>query len=297
MYSEFLLKKYESLFPREIIHLDKPLPQAIRVNTLRSGKQELVKRLTKKGMKLEKIPWTVNGYTVKKAPFSIGATTEYLLGHYFIQDPASMYACEVLEPRDGEVVLDMAAAPGGKTTYLAQLMGNTGAVVALELNRRRMRSLRSNVSRLGAENVIAVRMNALDAAELEIEFDRVLLDVPCTGTGTAFKNPEAKMKGEDDVKKCTTKQRALLEVATGVLKKGGSMVYCTCSLLPEENEFMVQYALKELGLEAGAIPHGKPALTSAYGKALIPEIKKARRFYPRVHNTQGFFIAEMVKVI
>jgi len=160
-----------------------------------------------------------------------------------------------------------------------------------------MKSLRSNVSRLGMENVIAVRMNALDAADLGIEFDRVLLDAPCTGTGTAFKNPEAKNKGKNDVKKCTAKQRALLEVAAGVLKKGGAMVYCTCSLLPEENEFMVQYALKELGLDLEAIPFGEPALTSTYGKSLIPEMKKARRFYPMVHNTQGFFIAKMVKVI
>jgi NOL1/NOP2/sun family putative RNA methylase len=296
MYSEFLLRRYESLFPGEIPHLDKPLPQAIRVNTLRTGKQELVERLTRKGIILEEIPWTMNGYTIKKAPFSMGATTEYLLGYYFIQDPTSMYACEVLEPKAGEVVLDMAAAPGGKTTYLAQLMGNRGGVVALELSRERMKSLRSNVSRLGVENVIAVRMNALDAAELGIEFDRVLLDAPCTGTGTAFKNPEAKNKGEDDVKKCTTNQRALLETAAGVLKKGGAMVYCTCSLLPEENEFMVQYALKELGLELKATSHGKTALTSAYGKALTPEMMKARRFYPGIHRTQGFFIAKMIKI-
>lgn len=294
MYSEFLLKRYEALFPGEVAHLDKPLPQAIRVNTLRAYKDELLERLMKKGVRLEEVPWTRNGYTVKKAPFSMGATTEYLLGYYFIQDPTSMHACEVLEPREGEVVLDMAAAPGGKTTYLAQLMGNRGAVVALEVNRERMKSLRSNVSRMGVENVIAVRMNALDAGELGIKFDRVLLDAPCTGTGTVFKNPEAKNKGEGDVEKCTAAQRGLIETAAAVLKKRGVMVYCTCSLLPEENEFMVAQAVKELGFKLEALPFGEPAMANAYGRRLN-EICKARRFYPRLHNTQGFFIAKMIK--
>tara|TARA_B100002003_G_C14152313_1_gene554269 strand:+ start:1941 stop:2834 length:894 start_codon:yes stop_codon:yes gene_type:complete len=296
MFSEFLLKRYESLFPNEIPYLDRSIPTSIRVNTLRCDKGDLVDKLAKKRVVLEKIPWTINGFTVKKSPFSIGSTTEYLLGYYFIQDPTSMYACEVLKPSRGEIVLDMAAAPGGKTTYLSQIMRNTGVVIAIELNRNRMKSFRSNISRLGISNVIGIRMNALDTSDLGIKFDSVLIDAPCTGTGTSFKNPEAKMKGIGDVENCTVKQRNFLEVGARVLKKGGSMVYCTCSLLPEENELMVQYALNELGLEMDAIPYGDPAITSVYGKTLSPEINKARRFYPRMHNTQGFFIAKMIKV-
>jgi NOL1/NOP2/sun family putative RNA methylase len=296
MYSSFLLERYRALFSAEEVKtLDAAVLPAIRVNTLRAEERELVERLRGKGVELEKIPWTRHGYFVKSSPFSIGATTEYLLGYYFLQDPASMYACEVLEPRERELVLDMAAAPGGKTTYLAQLMNNKGTIVAVELNRERMKSLRSNVSRLGVENVIAIRTNALEAGKFGLVFDKVLLDAPCTGTGTAYKNPEAREKARADVEKCTATQRALLEVAVRVLKKGGTLVYCTCSFLPEENEFIVQDTMKKFGLELEEIRHGVPAFTSCYGRALSPELAKARRFYPATHSTQGFFIAKLKK--
>lgn len=278
----------------EIENLDAGVLPAIRVNTLRTREEELVGRLRGKGVELEKIPWTRHGYFVRSSPFSMGATTEYLLGYYFLQDPASMYACEVLGPRKGELVLDMAAAPGGKTTYLAQLMNNRGTIVAVELSRERMKSLRSNVSRLGVENVIAIRTNALEAGKFGLVFDKVLLDAPCTGTGTAYKNPEAKGKNRADVEKCTATQRALIETAAGVLKKGGVLVYCTCSFLPEENEFVVQDAL-ELDLKLKKIRHGVPAFTSCYGRALSPGLARARRFYPAIHGTQGFFIAKLEK--
>lgn len=296
MYSPFLLERYIALFSEEEMKsLDKPLLPAIRVNTLRVEEGELVERLRGKGVQLEKIPWMRHGYFVKSTPFSIGATTEYLLGYYFIQDPASMYACEVLGPGKKELILDMTAAPGGKTTYLAQLMNNSGTIVAVELNRERMKSLRSNVSRLGVENVIAVRTNALEAEKFGLAFDKVLLDAPCTGTGTAWKNPEAKHKAQEDVEKCTATQRALLEAAVKVLKKGGTLGYCTCSFLPEENEFIVQYALEKFGLKLEKIRYGEPAFTTCYGQSLSPYLSRARRFYPHLHGTQGFFIAKMKK--
>jgi NOL1/NOP2/sun family putative RNA methylase len=228
MYSEYLLEKYLNLFSEdEIEKLACPLKQAIRINTLRVTEEALLPRLEAKGMTLEKIPWTRHGYFVEKSPFSIGATIEYLLGYYFIQDPASMYVCEVLGPGEGEIILDMAAAPGGKTSYLAQLMGNRGTIVAVELNRQRMKSLRSNVTRMGVENTILVRMNALEVEELGVEFDKILLDAPCTGTGTISKNPDAAQKGQGDVSTCTALQRSLLEAASMVLKKmvSSSIVY------------------------------------------------------------------------
>jgi NOL1/NOP2/sun family putative RNA methylase len=246
--------------------------------------------LSEKGMELQKIDWTKHGYFVKKSPFSLGSTPEYLLGYYFLQDPASMYACEVLQPKKGEVILDMAAAPGGKTTYLAQLMENKGTIVALELNKQRMKSLRSNITRMGIENVITIRMNALDTEDLGIKFDKVLLDAPCTGTGTVFKNPDAAYKKKRDVERCTALQKSLLEIALKVLKKRGILVYSTCSILPEENEFIVS---KFKSVKIQKIKHGNEGFSNVYGKNLGKDMKKTRRFYPHIHKTQGFFIAKL----
>lgn len=296
MLSTFLKERYSMLFPPEVIEgFARPIKKAIRVNTIRTDPGALLKRLRSKGFRLSQVPWTEYGYFVEKEPFSIGATTEYLLGYYFLQDPASMYACEVLDPKDDELVLDMAAAPGGKTTYLAQRMGGRGVVVALELNRERMRSLRSNVTRLGLENVIGVRMDALEVRELKLDFDRILLDAPCTGTGTLPKSPQAGQKGPEDVERCTRLQKRLLEAACSVLKPRGLLLYSTCSILPEEDELMVQWALDELPLRLEKVERGEPAFTECYGQRLRPEMRRARRFYPHLHGTQGFFLALMRK--
>ena len=294
MFSPFLLDRYRRIFTEdEIKLLAKPMPKAIRVNTLKIGEEELAARLRDRGFTLEKIPWTRHGYLVKTCPLPLGATPEYLMGYYFIQDPSSMHACEALGPRSRDLVLDMAAAPGGKTTYLAQIMGNQGTVVAIDLSRRRMKSLRSNVSRLGVENVLAVRTNALSVENFGLVFDKILLDAPCTGTGTVHRNREAAIKDRGDVEKCTAVQGALLEAALGVLRDRGVIVYCTCSFLPEENELMVDRLLGRYDLEVEELEHGEPGLTSWNGRELSPELRKTRRFYPHVHGTQGFFIAKL----
>ncbi len=292
MLSKFLRERLSEFLSEEALNsLGNPLPQAIRVNTLKISEKELVSRLEEKGVKLEKIPWVRHGYYVKKAPFSIGATPEYLLGYYFLQDPTSMYTCEVLEPKG--LVLDMAAAPGGKTTYLSQLMENKGCIIAIEINKARIKALKSNINRMNAENVITIRMDAREVESLGLKFDRILLDAPCTGTGTMHKSKEAMKKTKRDVEKCTALQREMLKASIKVLKKNAILVYCTCSLLPEENEFMVAKALEE-GLTLEEIEHGEEALTYCYGAKLPRELKRARRFYPW-HKTQGFFIAKLRK--
>lgn len=298
MFSGFLLDIYKKTLPPGIMEsLLTPVRQAIRPNTLKVDENRLVLALERKGVRLEKISWT-NGYFVNESPFSIGATTEYLLGYYFIQDPTSIYACEVLAPEKGETVLDMTAAPGGKTTCLAQLMENQGTIISLEINRERMRALRSNITRMGVMNVIAIRMDSLDVEELGIKFDKILLDAPCTGTGTVFKNPKAAKKEKEDVINCTKIQRSLLEKAYTVLNDGGTVVYSTCSLLPEENEIMVEYAM-DMGFRIDDIPYGEDAITGynlsnhSGGEDIGEDIKKAKRFYPGIHGTQGFFIAKL----
>ncbi len=296
MLSPYLRDRYAMLFPgiteRELCMSLEPV---IRVNELRISQRELVQRLEERGFRLERIPWLRCAYRVRLAPFSPGATPEYLMGYYYLQDAASIYACEALEPRRGELVLDCAASPGGKTTYIAQLMQNKGCVVAVELRKSRLKALCANLSRMGIENTLVLHMDARHAPELGISFDRVLLDAPCTGTGTAHRNPEALQKSEEDIKRLTPLQLELLRSAHAVLRDGGVLVYSTCSYLPEENEFIIHRFLQESGAKLLRLKHGSPGITAPYGVELGGELSRARRFYPWEHRTQGFFIAKIKK--
>lgn len=296
MLSGLLEDRYSRLFtPREIYRLGEKLPQSIRVNTLRADEEELVERLEARGVRLKKISWVKHGYRVERSAVPIGATPEYLLGHYFIQDLASMAACEALSPEAEEAVLDMAASPGGKSTYLCQLMENEGCIVAIELNKRRLRGLKSNIMRMGCRNVIVLHMDASKVLSLNISYDKVLLDAPCTGTGVAHRSRDALLKTRMELRACTPMQERLLEAGLKVLKSGGSLVYSTCSLLPEENEFIVDRALGKYEVAMEKVEAGERAMTEPYGTELREELGKAARFYPWKHSTQGFFIAKLRK--
>jgi 16S rRNA C967 or C1407 C5-methylase (RsmB/RsmF family) len=160
---------------------DERTRRAIRVNTLLAAKEEVVARLEARGAKLTSIPWLRDGLHVEGGETSFGASFEYLLGLYSIQEAAAQFPVEVLAPAGGEVVLDMCAAPGGKTTQAAAWMGNRGVVVAVDVRRDRLYALENNLERTGVENCVAY--NA-DAAALDYggtTFDRILLDAPCSG--------------------------------------------------------------------------------------------------------------------
>ncbi len=296
MYSEYLIKKYKALFGenfRELIEAN--IPKSIRVNTLKISVEDFLNKIKEKIL-LKKIEYTKYGFYVIHSKYSIGATVEYLLGYYAIQDPASMYAVEELDPKQNDLVLDMASAPGMKTSYISQLMNNKGCIIAFEINRNRMKSLRSNLTRLGCKNVILIRDDAKNAKKLNLEFDKILLDAPCTGTGTLNKNPEARFKDEKDVLYCTKIQRELLRTAIEICKSGGRIIYSTCSLLPEENEFIINEFLEKYDIKLERINFGDEAFVKPYGIELCDEIRKCKRFYPGKHLSQGFFIAK-IKVL
>jgi NOL1/NOP2/sun family putative RNA methylase len=292
-YNPFLIAQYIRAFGNEetaklLAANEKPLPRAIRINTLLTDVGSCVKRLEEKGFVFSKVKWCSEGYIVKKEPFSIGATPEHLLGYYFVQDPSSMVPAIELSPAENETVLDMAAAPGGKTTHLAQIMGNHGTIVAVDINKEKMRALRSNIQRCGVENVLTLRMKANELTSLGIRFDKILLDAPCTGEGTIRKNPERrKTIDEKEVDEYSAKQQEMLKIAGLVIKPGGILVYSTCSLLPQEDEQQVKYAVEKLGFE----------LLGLKNKFCAPGInlKQCGRFYPHIHDTQGFFIAKLKK--
>ena len=191
----------------------------------------------------------------------------------------------------------MTASPGAKTTHIAQLMQNTGTIVASEIDQTRVKTILHNVSRMGFENVITIRTDAIKIKELGLKFDKILLDAPCTADGTINKNERLKkeLKPEDYIN-YPEKQKQLLKSAKDVIKPGGIIVYATCSTAPEENEMVVEYAVEHLGLKVM-----KPKLqkyfsegkTFFFGKKHPDYLKNCIRILPHSYNTQAFFVAKL----
>ena len=277
---------------------EKPLPRTIRCNTLAISPEELIERLESKGFLLKRVDLSY-AFRVVGGRLPIGATTEYLLGYYFLQSLASMWAVEALNPKGTELVVDMCAAPGGKTTHIAQLMENKGTILATDINRSRMRGLRSNLSRMRVENVLAIRMDATKLPLLGIQADAVLLDAPCTGEGLIPLDPARKRSRRlEDIETMSAVQRRLISAAAAILREGGVLVYSTCSIAPEENEEVIHYALKRWPLRVidTGLPIGEPGFTEAFGRPLNPSLALARRLYPYKHQTEGFFLCKLQKM-
>ncbi|AEC52871.1 proliferating-cell nucleolar protein p120 [Pyrococcus sp. NA2] len=300
-YSKLFADRYYQLWGERALRIaeamEKPLPRCFRVNTLKISIQELTKRLNKKGFQFKRVPWAREGFCLTREPFSITSTPEFLTGLIYIQEASSMYPPVALDPKPNEIVADMAAAPGGKTSYLAQLMENKGIIYAFDVDEDRLRETRLNLSRLGVLNVVLFHSSSLHIDELGVEFDKILLDAPCTGSGTIHKNPERKWNRTiEDIKFCQGLQMKMIEKALEVLKPGGILVYSTCSLEPEENEFVIQWVLDNFDVELLPLKYGEPALTNPFGVELSEEIRNARRLYPDTHRTSGFFIAKIRKL-
>ncbi len=288
------LKRYEQ-FGQKIDPEHVSLKKSIRVNTLRISKKELIERLTKKRITLEEIEWLENGFFYKSF-FSLGATPEYLQGFYFLQEAASQFVVDALEPKKNEVVLDMAAAPGGKTTQLAQYMKNTGTIVALERNKNRLDSLNNNLQRMGVSNCVVYNMDATKVKKLNMKFDKILLDAPCSGNFVIDANWFNK-RDIEGIQKSAKLQRELLAAAMSVLKKDGILVYSTCSLEPEENEENINWVMDNFNVKIEKIEAkiGSKGIVNVFSKQLRPEISRCKRFWPNLTNTQGFFVAKIRK--
>jgi NOL1/NOP2/sun family putative RNA methylase len=272
------------------------IKKAIRVNTLKIEEFELKKRLTKNGVKLTKIPYLSHGYFYE-SDFSLGSTPEYLQGYYYLQEAASQLPVEILDPKEGEIVLDMAASPGSKTTQIAQHMKNKGVIVALDNDRRRIDSLQNNLERLSVTNAILLKKDARFADDLNMTFDKILLDAPCSGNFCIEKDYFAKRSINDLFQKSKV-QKELLKTGVKCLKKGGILVYSTCSLEPEEDEMVINSLLKEhpeMKLEEIKIDVGDEGNNVVFGEKLDSTISKTRKFWPHKTGTEGFFIAKLRK--
>lgn len=309
-YSEYLAQKLFNLFPpKEAFAFfeanESARPTVIRTNTLRTHRRDLAQALINRGVTLEPVgKWSKIGLQVFESAVPLGATPEYLAGHYILQAASSFLPVMALAPQENERVLDMAAAPGGKTTHIAALMKNTGCIFANDSNKSRAKGLIGNIHRLGAKNVIVCNYDAREFPRVIGGFDRVLLDAPCSGTGVIAKDPSVKTnKTEKDFLMLPHLQKQLLLSAIDSVdhnsKTGGYIVYSTCSVTVEENEGVVQYALSKrpnVKLVETGLVFGKEGFTAYMGKNFSPSMKLTRRYYPHAYNVDGFFVSKFKKI-
>jgi len=297
-----------------------PVP-SIRINNLISGEQRVIALLEGKGFHLEAIPWCPDGYWIydsnefdKTKDLSIctrfnlspGATHEYLQGIYSLQGASSMLPVELLDPKPGESVLDMAAAPGSKFVQIAQRMKNRGLLVGVDRSMSRIKALKANVFRCGVRNAVIIHQDSRRLEEDFLKYDKILLDAPCTGEGLIGSDPKRKFsRTVDDIRKLMEVQIELLGKAVRLANTPGKIVYSTCSLAPEENEYVVNRIIKENSeVQLSEIPRSikgyfDDGLTSAFGERFDKSLKRTLRIYPYHHacRPEGFFIAVLEKKI
>ena len=274
----------------------KPLRQSIRVNTLKAPLEVVVGRLGEE-FELEPIPWVKEGFFINVD--NLARVPEHSLGLIFGQEASSMIPPVVLDPQPGELVLDMAAAPGSKTGQIAQYMANEGCIIANDPKIDRANVLIANLNRMGVLNTIVTTRDGAYFGRFENTFDRVLLDAPCSSVGMIRKSWRFltgwRLKG---VLKYMNIQKRLILAAYRALKPGGVLVYSTCTIDPLENEEVVDYLLRKTDarLERIELPvkTSEPVLEWE-GREYSPELKKALRIHPDDNDTEAFFIAKVVK--
>lgn len=302
---EQLLGKEEAKIFFEICYTD--TPNSIRCNTLKIKPNELKERL-------EKYNWDIKQPFTKypeimivknTSPGEIGKSKEHLLGYFYVQEISSMLPMLILKPKPNEFILDLCASPGSKTTQAASMMENTGTIIANEVNLGRVGILNTNLERCGVTNTIVTKKEGVSLCNIlskktNIKFDKILVDAPCTGEGTLRKSPKTfLMWNQNMIYKISNIQKRLANNAIKLLKIGGTMIYSTCTLSPEENEYIIDDLIKNHNIEIQEIKlplKFREGITCFNNKQLSPEIKKCLRLYPQDNDTDGFFIAKIKKL-
>lgn len=275
------------------------LNRSVRVNTLKISVAEVKERLEVKGWTLTQIPWCSEGFWIRGERRDVGNLLEHTLGYIYVQEAASMIPPVVLDPKPGEVVLDLCAAPGSKASQIAQLMKNKGVLVANDFKGDRIKALGINLQRMGVSNAVITLMHGQSFKDFV--FDRILVDAPCSGTGTIRKSLKTiTIWNPTMISRLSHTQKQLADTAFRMLKKGGTMVYSTCSLEPEEDEEVVDFLLgehKDAKLEDIKLDIKRsPAITEFGGKKYSAEVRKCLRLWPQDNDTEGFFVAKIKKV-
>lgn len=295
-------KKFRKLLGKEytklLESLEKRSKDMIRVNTLKISKKKLEKRLIERGWLLQQVPWFSDAFFVETEE-SLAKTKEHFLGYYYIEDAASLVPPIVLDPRPGDSLLDMCAAPGSKATHIAQLMQNQGLLIANDTNPKRIKALASNLQRMGVTIAVVTRMKGQNIWKLGMSFDKILLDVPCSSSGTYISSFRVlNFWSQHTVLRLSNLQKQLIASAYKVLKPGGTLVYSTCSMDPEENEENITWAIKKFGLEPQPIKikglKYREGIKEWNGKKYVG-VENCIRFYPWDNWTEGFFVCKLKK--
>jgi NOL1/NOP2/sun family putative RNA methylase len=277
-------------FPLFLASYAQPPITGLRVNTLKISPPAF---LEISPYSLSPLPWCPAGFELLPSSAAPGKHPYHAAGLYYLQDPSAMAAAELLAPRPGEMVLDLAGAPGGKTTHIAALMQGEGVLIANEIHTRRAWELAANLERWGAVNAMILNETPARLAQaLPAAFDRVLVDAPCSGEGMFRKNEAARLEWSPHfVAGCAVRQSAILEDAARLLKPGGSLVYSTCTFSYEENEAVIERFLdahSNFELAAVGTPPGASPAFAAEGKT-----PPGWRFWPHRSAGEGHFLAAL----
>ncbi len=312
---EKLVNQYgENLALKIVEGYSKKRPVTLRVNTIKSSCEEVIEELQKANIEFEQLEWYKDAIIIKeKSEQDIRNLKIYEEGKIYLQSLSSMLPVLVLDPKEDENILDMAAAPGGKTTQMMAYSDNKAFITACEKNKVRAERLKYNLEKQGASRVNVLVEDARNLSNF-LSYDKVLLDAPCSGSGTIeLENPKLKQVfTEDLVERSTKVQYELLNKALNILKKGSEMVYSTCSILKEENENHLKKLLEKKKIEIVPIDVNKfNNLTASatnddknnYNKMeyskdlpLLPvDIEGTACIYPN-ELYEGFFIAKIRKI-
>jgi NOL1/NOP2/sun family putative RNA methylase len=285
----------------EIVH--KKPRNFIRCNTLKISTEELFNRLKKKWNVIQ--PYIefpeIMLIDQELMPGELGNAIEHILGYYYIQEVCSMMSVLALDPKPGERVLDLCASPGSKTTQIASRMKNKGTLFANDVKLDRLRVLATNLERCGVTNCVITRNDGVGLCvrlrENNFKFDKILLDVLCSGEGTLRSSSRTfLMWNLKVVKKLSREQKKLLANALNCLRVGGSLVYSTCTHSPEENEEVVDFALKNFPVKIDKIHlplKCREGITLWNGEKYNLEVSKSCRIYPHDNDSEGFFVCKM----
>jgi NOL1/NOP2/sun family putative RNA methylase len=295
-----VLERYEPLvedFEAFLTACECPLPSVVRINTIKATVERAKQALTDEGIAFEP---TWHDGLLALPDVQPGANWPYVHGWLHGQEEVSAVPAEVLDPAPGERVWDACAAPGSKTTQLAALMDDSGTLVATDSNLGRISALRSNAERLGVTNVAVTNEDARNHSLKPFdgaEYDRALVDVPCSCEGTIRKNPDTLDEWTlSHVEGIAGVQKGILRRAVQATRPGGTIVYSTCTFAPEENEAVLDHALETEPCELVEfdIPLGHKSGVTEWGEeSFDPAVAKAKRIYPHHNDTGGFFCAKL----
>lgn len=263
----------------------------VRINTLKTGRDALIAELSQNGIEVKPGRFLDEALRLENVS-DISCMDAFVKGKITVQDESSMLVTRVLAPEPGEKILDVCAAPGGKTTHMAEAMKNMGHIDAWDIHEHKIALIRENAERLGIEIINAAQRDALEFSEEAVcTYDRVLVDAPCSGTGIIRRKPDIKWKREmDDFGSLVEIQRKILYNASRYVKPGGVLVYSTCSLDVRENEQIIAGFLSENGdFKAESLENYLPDTLKAKEETKRGILK----LYPHIDGTDGFFIARL----